>query len=249
VKAGPHDVSIAFVESFPVADTTRLRPFLKSAHDTLDWTGRPHIQTLTITGPFHAAGPGDTPSRRQIFVCQPGSKATEAPCAKRIISTLARHAYRRPVTDVDIQPLLTFYDEGRREDGFDTGIERALQVMLASPKFVFRIERDAERATPGRAYRVGDVELASRLSFFLWSSLPDDELLKAAGAGQLARSAVLEQQVRRMLADPRAETLVSNFAGQWLQLRNVRSLLPNSDVFPDFDDNLRQAFRREPRNG
>jgi len=274
VKAGPHDVSIAFVESFPVADTTRLRPFLKSAHDTLDWTGRPHIQTLTITGPFHATGPGDTPSRRRIFVCQPGSKATEAACAKRIISTLARRAYRRPVTDVDIQPLLTFYDEGRRpstlrqtqgrpeqgrgtagsgraelvearEGEFDTGIERALQVILASPKFVFRIERDSARATPGLAYRVGDIELASRLSFFLWSSLPDDELLKAAGAGQLGRPAVLEQQVRRMLADPRAETLVSNFAGQWLQLRNVQSLLPNSDVFPDFDDNLRQAFRRE----
>jgi hypothetical protein len=244
VKAGPHAVSIAFVESFPVANTTRLRPFLKSAHDTLDWTGRPHIQTLTITGPFKATGSGDTPSRRRIFICQPTSK-TDISCAKRIISTLARRAYRRPVTDGDIQPLLTFYDAGRRESGFEIGIERALHVILASPKFVFRVERDAASVAPGRPYRVSDVDLASRLSFFLWSSIPDDELLNAAVEGQLSHSAVLDRQVRRMLADPRAQALVSNFAGQWLQLRNVRNLLPNSDVFPDFDDNLRQAFRRE----
>jgi hypothetical protein len=158
---------------------------------------------------------------------------------------LARRAFRRPVTDADVQPLLTFYETGRQEGTFETGIERALHVILASPKFVFRLERDPGTVAPGAVHRVSDVELASRLSFFLWSSLPDDELLEVASAGRLKTPAVLEQQVRRMLADPRAHALVANFAGQWLQLRNVRSVLPNSDVFPDFDDNLRQAFQRE----
>jgi Protein of unknown function (DUF1592)/Protein of unknown function (DUF1588)/Protein of unknown function (DUF1587)/Protein of unknown function (DUF1585)/Protein of unknown function (DUF1595)/Cytochrome C oxidase, cbb3-type, subunit III len=245
VKAGPHEVAIAFVENFAVADTTRLRPFLKSAADTLDWTGRPHIQSLTISGPFTATGPGDTPSRRQIFGCRPSSRTAESPCARQILSTLARRAFRRPVTDADIQPLLRFYEAGRREGTFETGIERALHVILASPKFVFRLERDPATAQPGAVHRVSGLELASRLSFFLWSSLPDDELLDVAGAGRLTTPAVLEQQVRRMLADSRAQALVTNFAGQWLQLRNVRNVLPNSDVFPDFDDNLRQAFQRE----
>ena len=259
VKAGPHDVTIAFVENFAVADTARLRPFLKSAADTLDWTGRPHIQSLTISGPFKATGPGDTPSRRRIFACTPAlrqaqgrpeqsrgtSLAADTSCARQILSTLARRAFRRPVTDADVQPLLTFYEAGRREGTFETGIERALHVILASPKFVFRFERDPVNTVPGAVHRVSDIELASRLSFFLWSSIPDDELLEVAGAGRLKTPAVLEQQVRRMLADPRAHALVTNFAGQWLQLRNVRNVLPNSDVFPDFDDNLRQAFQRE----
>jgi hypothetical protein len=256
VKGGPHDVAIAFVENFAVADTARLRPFLKSAADTLDWTGRPHIQSLTISGPFKATGPGDTPSRRRILVCRPptvrntpggtpNTRTAESTCARQIVSTLARRAFRRPVTDADLQPLLAFYDAGRREGTFETGIQRALHVILASPKFVFRLERDPATAVPGAVHRVSDVELASRLSFFLWSSLPDDELLEVASAGRLKTPAVLEQQVRRMLADPRAHALVTNFAGQWLQLRNVRNVLPNSDVFPDFDDNLRQAFQRE----
>ena len=149
------------------------------------------------------------------------------------------------MTNADVQPLLTFYETGRREGTFETGIERALHVILASPKFVFRLERDPATAVPGTVHRVSDVELASRLSFFLWSSLPDDELLDLAGAGRLKTPSVLEQQVRRMLADQRAHALVTNFAGQWLQLRNVRNVLPNSDIFPDFDDNLRQAFQRE----
>jgi hypothetical protein len=149
------------------------------------------------------------------------------------------------VTAADIQPLMTFYDAGRREGGFEIGIERALHVILANPKFVFRVERDPAHAAPGRAYRVGDIDLASRLSFFLWSSIPDDDLMNAAVEGRLGTPEGLDRQLRRMLADPRAQALVSNFAGQWLQLRNVRNLLPNSDVFPDFDDNLRQAFRRE----
>jgi mono/diheme cytochrome c family protein len=270
VKAGPHGVSIAFVESFPVVNTTRLRPFLKSAHDTLDWTGRPHIQALTITGPFLPTGAGDTPSRRRIFVCQadrspkgfalraggaPGvgrggvgrgfSRAEETACAKQIVGVLARRAFRRPVADAELRPLMTFFEAARREGGFESGIQRALQVILASPKFVFRIEADRAANPSNPLSRVSDIELASRLSFFLWSSLPDDDLLRVATEGRLSQPAVLEREVRRMLADPRAEALVANFFGQWLQLRNVRSLQPNSDVFPDFDDNLRRALRRE----
>jgi mono/diheme cytochrome c family protein len=245
LKAGPHAVSVAFVENFPVGGSTRLRPFIKSAHDTLDWTGRPHIQSLTITGPFNATGPGDTPSRRRIFSCRPTGPDAEVACANQIVRALARRAYRRPVNDGDVGPLMAFYQAGRHEGTFETGIERALQVVLASPKFAFRIEPEPDGVAPGAAYRIDGLALASRLSFFLWSSIPDEELLKTASEGRLKDPAVLERQVRRMLSDRRSEALVANFAGQWLQLRNVRNVLPNSDVFPDFDDNLRQAFRRE----
>jgi mono/diheme cytochrome c family protein len=245
VTAGPHDVSVAFVEDAPVAEPVRLQPFLRSSIDNFDWAGRPHIQTFTITGPFNATGPGDTPSRRRIFACRPKSVAAEAACAERILTPLVRLAYRAPVDPVDLQRVLKIYREGRRAGTFDTGIEAALQRILAAPKFVFRVERDPATAEPGAAYRISDVELASRLSFFLWSSIPDDELLKVAEAGKLREPAVLEMQVRRMLADPRAQALVDNFAGQWLQLRNVRNVQPNSDLFPDFDDNLRQAFKQE----
>jgi mono/diheme cytochrome c family protein len=248
VTAGPHDVVAAFIGNLPGADTTRLRPFLKSAFDTLDWTGRPAVRMLTITGPFNAASAGETPSRRRIFTCHPAagaSQADETACARQILSTLARRGYRQPVTDQDLAPLMKLYAEGRRERGFEGGIQAALQLVLASPRFAFRIERDPDGIAPGRAYRVSDVELASRLSFFLWSSLPDDELLDAAARGRLGTPAGLEQQVRRMLADSRSQALVSNFAGQWLHLRNVRNVQPHSDTFPDFDDNLRQAFARE----
>ena len=245
VTAGPHDVVAAFIGSAPTADATKLRPFLKSAFDTLDWTGRPHVRMLTITGPFNATGAGDTPARRRIFTCRPTSQRNEDKCARQIVSTLARRAFREPVSETDLQPLLAFYTTGRQEGGFDVGIERALQLILASPKFVFRVERDPANLTPGTAYRVNDFELASRLSFFLWSSIPDDELLAEASAGRLRNPAVLERQTRRMLADPKAQALVSNFAGQWLHLRNLRNAQPHADDFPDFDDNLRQAFQRE----
>jgi hypothetical protein len=241
VKAGPHEVTAAFVANLPVEDTTRLQGFLRSSADNFDWSGQPHLQSLTITGPFNAGGAGGSPSRKRIFVCH----TTDRACAQRIVSALARRAYRQPVTDADIAPIMTFYDAGRREGTFDTGIERALARILASPRFVFRVERDPDGVAPGAAYRIDDVALASRLSFFLWSSIPDEPLLKAAAEGRLKDSTVLDQQVRRMLADPRAEAFVSNFAGQWLHLRNVRSVQPNSDSFPDFDDNLRQSFRRE----
>ncbi len=245
ISAGPHDVVAAFIGSAPTADATKLRPFLKSAFDTLDWTGRPHVRMLTITGPFNATGSGDTPARRRILMCRPTSQRTEDDCARQIISTLARRAFREPVTETDLQPLLAFYKMGRQEGSFDIGIERALQLILASPKFVFRVERDPSNLTPGTAYKVNDFELASRLSFFLWSSIPDDELLAEASAGRLKNPAVLERQTRRMLADSKAQALVSNFAGQWLHLRNLRNAQPHADAFPDFDDNLRHAFQRE----
>ena len=245
VKAGPRAVGVAFIEKSALG-TARLQPFLKSAADTFDFTALPQISTLTITGPFNATGAGDTPSRRRLFVCHPGNAADEAPCAKRIISTLARRAYRHPVTSAELRAILQFYDVGRMDGGsFDAGIQAALQRVLASPKFVFRVEHDPAHVPPGTIYRINDFDLASRLSFFLWSSIPDDELLELAARGELQKPAVLERQVRRMLADPRAQSLMTNFAGQWLQLRNLSNIVPNSDRFPNFDDNLRDAFRRE----
>src|ERR1043166_5266257 len=245
VTAGPHTVSVAFVEDAPVQEPNRLQPFIRSSIDNFDWAGRPHMQTFTITGPFNAAGAGDTPSRRKIFAC----KNSDA-CAEKILSTLAHRAYRGPVGATDLQRIMQIYREGRKagvQDGrsFETGIEAALMRILAAPRFVFRVERDPAGVKQGTPYKLGDVELASRLSFFLWSSIPDDELLAAAEQRKLKDPAVLDAQVRRMLADPKSQALVDNFAGQWLQLRNVRNVQPNSDLFPDFDDNLRQAFKRE----
>jgi hypothetical protein len=251
VTAGPHDVSVAFVEDSPVAEPSRLQPFLRSSIDNFDWAGRPHIQTFTITGPFNATGPGDTPSRRKVFICRPSPRrspevlANEGGCAERILSNLVRRAYRAPVDAVDMQRVMKIYRDGRRTGTFETGIEMALQRVLAAPKFVFRVERDPANVEPGAPYRISDVELASRLSFFLWSSIPDDELLSLAEQGQLKAPATFEAQVRRMLGDPKSQALIDNFAGQWLQLRNVRNVQPNSDLFPDFDDNLRQGLKRE----
>jgi len=245
VKAGPHEVTVTFIENMALKDTVRLQPFLRSSADNFDWAGRPHIQTFSVTGPFNADGTGDTASRREIFTCRPTSSRRERDCATQILSRLARRAYRQPVSKAELEPILGFYDAARKKGTFENGIQRGLERILASPRFAFRVEHDPDSVTPGTPYRISDVELASRLSFFLWSSIPDDTLLDVASRGRLKDPAVLEQQVRRMLADPRSSALVENFAGQWLQLRNVRSVLPNSDEFPDFDDNLRQAFRRE----
>jgi hypothetical protein len=244
VGAGPREVSVAFIQRRG-EDTRRLQPFLRSSADTFDSTGRPHVERLTVTGPFNPTGPGDTPSRRRIFVCRPSSPGGEGPCARLIIGTLTRRAYRRAVTRAEVDDVMEFYQAGRRKGSFDTGIQMAVRRIVASPKFVLRVERDPADVLPGVPYRVSDVELASRLSFFLWSSIPDDDLLAVATKGELKNPATLERQVRRMLADPKAQALVSNFAGQWLQLRNLRRIVPNSNEFPDFDDNLRQAFLRE----
>jgi hypothetical protein len=207
--------------------------------------GGPQITGIILDGPYKITGPGDTPSRAKIFVCHPQSAKDEEPCARTILSTLARRAFRRPVTDADINPLIAFYRGGRKERDFDFGIEKALRAMLVSPDFLFRVEMDPPKAAAGAVYRVSDLELASRLSFFLWSTVPDEQLLGLAEKGKLHEPAVFEQQVRRMLADARSDTLVSNFAGQWLYIRNLSQERPDPDEFPEFDEALRQAFRQE----
>jgi hypothetical protein len=209
-------------------------------------TGRPpQITSLTVAGPNNIRGPGDTPSRRRIFVCHPAKPSEEESCARQILSSLSRVAYRRPVTNADVGPLMAFYDRARPASGFDGGIQMALEAMLVSPKFLFRVERDPVGCKPGGSYPVSDLELASRLSFFLWSSIPDQELLKVAEQGKLRDPGVLDQQVARMLEDPRSRALVRNFAGQWLYLRNIPLATPDPDVFPSFDQSLRLSMLRE----
>ena len=245
---GPHDITVAWIDRGAAVDPYRVQPPIRSSHDTRDPLGIPHLLTFTVEGPYNPGGSGDTPSRQRIFLCRPEPQATRAAeeaCANRIVATLARRAYRGQATEADTQRLITFYREARVSGSFDSGIEAALQRMLASPKFIFRVERDPQDVRAGDAYTISDLELASRLSFFLWSSIPDDELLQVASRGRLRAPDVLEQQVRRMLADPRSDRLTTNFAGQWLHLRNLRTQQPNSMEFPDFDDNLRDALERE----
>jgi hypothetical protein len=248
VKAGDRQINIAFFKmTSALAETTRL-PFLRpypAAVNTPETRLGIHLRSVEIAGPYSPTGPGDSPSRQRIFACRPAAPSDETRCAGRILSSLARRAYRRPLTDADIKPLLAMYQEGRANGSFDAGIERALKRLLVSPEFLFRVERDPSNAAPNQAYRISGLELASRLSFFLWSSIPDDELLDAAATGVLQDPAGLERQVDRMLADDRSEAFVKNFAGQWLHLRNVPSTGPVAIVFPDFDDNLRQSFQRE----
>jgi hypothetical protein len=203
------------------------------------------FSSLSIAGPYEIQGPGESPSRQRIFVCHPVNRAQEDPCARKILSSLALHAYRRPVTNLDVQPLMAFYRTGRQDGGFDAGIEMALRAMLVSPDFLFRVEHDPVGAAPGTSFRVNDYELASRLSFFLWSSIPDDELLRLAAEGKLKDQNVLCSQVTRMLEDRRSAAFVSNFAGQWLFLRNLAQVRPDQDVFPKFDTSLRQSFQKE----
>ncbi len=203
------------------------------------------LTDVILSGPYNVQGPGDTPSRRKIFVCEPVKPSDEAPCARQILSSLARLAYRRPVTGEDVGPLMGFYERARPAEGFDGGIESAIEALLVSPKFLFRVERDPVGAEPGAVHAISDLELASRLSFFLWSSIPDDSLLKLAEQKKLHDPAVLDQQVARMLADPRASALVSNFAGQWLYLRNIPSATPDPDIFKAFDQSLRISMLEE----
>jgi hypothetical protein len=246
VKAGPRTVAVTFLQHNAAEDDFILEPFLRTTLDPVNEAGLPHIDQVVVAGPYDATGPGDTPSRRKIFLCHPANASEEVGCAKKILSTLARRAYRRPVTPADTETLLSFYQAGRNQGGsFDAGIERALRLILSSPEFVFRFERDPATVADGGSYRVGDLELASRLSFFLWSSLPDDELLNLAAAGKLSDPATLDQQVRRMLSDPRSQALANNFAAQWLYLRNLKNFAPDPNDFPDFDDNLRRDLLTE----
>ena len=244
VTAGPHTIAVAFLENAESAEPVRLQPFLRSSVDNFDWAGFPHLQVLSVTGPFEATAPGDTPSRRKIFTCKPAGRDQEDACAKTIVRTLVAKAWRE-APDADVDRVMRFYAATRQEFGFEAGIQAAIERILASPKFVFRAEKQPAGITPGALYPVTASDLAARLSFFLWSTAPDDQLRQLAASGRLRDKAVLDSQVRRMLADPKSEALVNNFAGQWLQLRNLQNVQPNTDLFPDFDDNLRQAMRRE----
>ena len=245
VTAGPHKVGVAFLKKPSSLLETARQPL--NVHYNYYRHPRigPAVYEVSIIGPFGATGPGETPSRRRIFICRPTGPGDEDECATRILSNLARQAYRRPVDAEDLRGPLEFYRQGRADGGFEAGIEMALSSLLVKPQFLFRIERDPPGIPPATPYRIEGAELASRLSFFLWSSMPDDELLDLAVRGELSRPEVLEQQVRRMLADDRSRSLVKNFAGQWLYLRNLEAVIPDMRLFPDFDDNLRQAFRQE----
>jgi len=243
-QAGQRPVTAAFLQKSSALGPWRLEPFQRSTLVATDHLGLPHVERMTISGPFNATGSGNTPSRARVFVCRPSRPADERPCAQRIVSTLARSAYRRPPSSSEMTSLMRFYEEGR-SDNFEAGIEMALRAMLASPKFIFRAERDPAGASAGTVYRLDALDLASRLSFFIWSSIPDDALLDAAASGRLHEPPAMARQVRRMLADPRADALVDNFAGQWLQVRNLRTATPDKNDFPDFDDNLRRAFETE----
>ena len=256
VTGGPHVIQVAFLKRPSALIETERQPYLASFNSDRTPRTQPALYSVSVAGPFNQTGIGDTPSRRRIFTCRPAGVSNEGTCAKNILTALSRRAYRRPATTDEVQTLLGFYKQGRADGSFEQGIEMALRAMLTSPAFLFRIERDAAAmgsdllaSTGGRprsrAYSIDDLELAARLSFFLWSSIPDDALLDVAVKGRLDEPAVLEQQVRRMLADQRATALVNNFAAQWLYLRNLDSHKPDNRLFPDFDDNLRQAFRRE----
>jgi hypothetical protein len=239
VKAGPHTIGVALVDRQRSAGVDD--QFSDFRIDSV-FTPAGGVGTVSITGPFDATGAGDTPSRRRIFVCHPASAAEEAPCARTIVTTLAQRAYRRSLLDDEVETLLGFYQQGRSDGDFESGIQQAVARILVAPSFLYRVEEEPKGVRPGETYKVSDGELASRLSFFLWSSIPDDELLGVAGKGRLRDPAVLLQQVKRMLADARSDALTTNFAGQWLYLRELANVQTSAS---NFDDNLRQAFRRE----
>ena len=260
VTAGVHEVAAAFIENGQLlTEATRTNTFARLRLTLVEPSVRayaggyfndetrsgPYLAHLTVTGPFVPGGPGDTESRRRIFTCRPAAPEDEAPCAAQILSTLARRAYRRPPSDAELDLLRAAYRDGRQAAGFDAGIERALRQLLVAPGFLYRIEERPRDVAPDTNYPVRDLDLASRLSFFLWSSIPDDELLDVAEHGRLRDPAVLDRQVRRMLADRRSEAFVANFTGQWLNLRRLPEVAPDLKRFPDFDGTLRHALRRE----
>ena len=248
VDAGPHVVGVSFVRNRWEPEGP-LQPVMKGAVLSNDekYHGNAEVQALTIEGPYEGAVPEDTPSRRTIFVCDPATATEEDACAERIVTRLARLAYRRPPAERDIETLLAFFRNGRAKAGgsFDAGIQLALERLLVDPDFLLRVHEDPPGAEPEQVYALGDLELASRLSFFLWSSIPDEELLDVAERGTLTDPPVLRRQVRRMLADPRSEALVSNFAAQWLHLRNLDDVKAEPSIYPEFDQDLVDAFRQE----
>lgn len=243
--AGPHDLGVTFLKNSGSLLETLRQPY--EAHFNMHRHPRltPAVYQVSITGPYEDKGAGETPSRKRIFVARPGSAAEEESSAKQTLATLMHRAWRRPVGDADVDRVMPFYREGRKDGDYESGVESALSAILVSREFLFRVERDPTGVASKTAYPVSDLELASRMSFFIWSSIPDDELLAAAEKGELRKPEVLAQQTRRMLADPRSRSLVNGFASQWLHLRNLESFSPDLRLFPDFDDNLRQAFRHE----
>ena len=254
VEAGRREVTLTFIDKTGALVTQKREPFLypfPRGFNMDEQRSGPYLRRVEIGGPYSATGPGETASRERVFACRPASEEPgptpqSEGCAETIIAGLARRAFRRPVDAADIDPLVEFYRGGHEEErSFDGGIQVALKALLMSPEFLFRMEQDPPDAAPGASYRVGDVELASRLSFFLWSSIPDEDLLSTAERGSLREPAELERQVRRMIADPRADAFVSNFAGQWLYLRNLEAVAPVQKIFPNFDDTLREGLRRE----
>ena len=245
VTAGPHQLAV----TFPKTESSLLETMRQPTQSRFNMHRHPRtapaVFQISVTGPYSGRSPSDTPSRRGLFTCMPAGPADEADCAKQILSNLVRRAYRRPVSAEDLRGPLEFFNTGRQHGGFDAGIERALTAVLVSPEFLFRTEAPEPASSGTGVTPLSPVELASRISFFLWSSIPDDQLLAAASRGDLGREEGLERQVRRMLADPRAANFATNFAGQWLRLRSLESFSPNARLFPDFDDNLRQALRTE----
>jgi hypothetical protein len=247
-KAGPHKIGVTFLATnlAPLNDLNKA--FLRTTIETggiEGFTFFPHVASVRVEGPYNSVGPQDTPARKKIFACRPANAGQEDKCAQQIVSNLARRAFRQPATTEDMEGLMEAYKAGKKNGDFEQGIEMALRAILAEPKFLFRVEAEPANLAAGQTYRIGDLDLASRLSFFLWSSIPDDELVNIALQGKLKDPAVLQQQVKRMLADPKAEELIVNFAGQWLNLRGLQAAYPDVPTFPDFDDNLRQSMRRE----
>jgi len=251
IKAGPHRVSAAFIAKFDGPTEDAFRQVEQSMVDISagipGLIALPHLQSMTIAGPFDVSGVSDTPSRRRIFSCRPKTPKDGDTCAYEIIATLGRKAFRRPMSETDEKFLFDYYKEGRQDGGFESGIRMAVQAIISNPKFVFRLERTPAEARPGQNFRLNDVDLASRLSYFLWSSAPDDQLLALAERGRLADPAVLEREVHRMLADRRSAALVDNFAEQWLRLRGVRMADPDTGLFPEYSRNLGESMTRETK--
>jgi hypothetical protein len=240
VKAGTRELAATFLK-----DTVIKEGIIDRVRDDDVQTYFEGVGSITVAGPFNVQGSGNTVTRDRIFICHPSAVAEQQACAKKILSNLAHRAYRRPVTEGETAQLLALYNEGAGNGGFESGVKLALQKILVSPEFLFRSEIDPPGAAPGTVYKISDIELASRLSFFLWSSIPDDQLLAVAESGRLSDPSVLQVQVKRMLADPRSQALVKNFAGQWLYLRNIARISPDTSTFPNFDENLRQALAKE----
>jgi mono/diheme cytochrome c family protein len=248
VKAGLHEVGVSFVRRLWEAEGVLQPPQTGFGRTTNEYYhGNPAVEIVLIGGPYGATDAGDTTARRRVFTCRPKNGADSLPCARQILSTLATRAYRRPVTDAEIDVLLEFAKAGDAEGGFERAIQRGVERMLAAPSFLFRVEREPSGAPAGSAYRIGDFDLASRLSFFLWSSIPDDELRDAAARGSLNDRAALERQVQRMLRDPRASALVNNFAARWLELGKLAGQVPDTELYPEFDENLRRAMEQETK--